>query len=317
MREIGGYLCLETNRLPMRHERAIALNSGRNCLAYLIEKKNIKKIYLPKFLCASVSSVCKRMKVTVEYYSIGENLCPILNQEPDGWLYIVNYYGQLDNRALSAYKEKYKNVIIDNIQAYYQDPCENTDTIYTCRKFFGVTDGAFLYSDAPLDNSLEVDESWSRFEHIIGSFEKGASCFYTVFTHAEEAFENMPVRRMSRLTDNLLHGIDYEFVKNRRNNNFTFLHESLRMYNRLDVTVPAGPYMYPLYIENGAAIRIELQKRKIFIPTLWPDVFELCSDKELEYDLAKNILPIPVDQRYTIEDMKMIAAAVKELAEKA
>ena len=54
MREIGGYLCLDTYNMPMRHEGAIALNTGRNCLAYLIEKKKIKKIFLPKFLCASV-----------------------------------------------------------------------------------------------------------------------------------------------------------------------------------------------------------------------------------------------------------------------
>ena len=64
--------------------------------------------------------------------------------------------------------------------------------------------------------------------------------------------------------------------------------------------------MYPLYIANGADIRKKLQEEKIYIPTLWPDVFDVCNETDLEYDMAKNILPIPCDQRYEFEDMKFI-----------
>ena len=78
MKEIGGYLELDTYSLPMLHDGAIALNSGRNCLAYLIKKKNIKKIWLPKFLCASVWDVCKKLKVEIDYYSIDMHFLPVL-----------------------------------------------------------------------------------------------------------------------------------------------------------------------------------------------------------------------------------------------
>ena len=36
MKEIGGYLELDTYSLPMLHGDALALNSGRACLQYLI-----------------------------------------------------------------------------------------------------------------------------------------------------------------------------------------------------------------------------------------------------------------------------------------
>ena len=310
MREIGGYLCLDKCNKPLKHEGAIALNSGRNCLAYLIEKKHIKKIYLPKFLCASVGDVCRRLEVVVEYYSTGKDFTPIIPDLLDGWLYIVNYYGQLNNDRLRGYKEKYPYLIVDNIQAYYQEPCDGIDTIYTCRKFFGVTDGAFLYSDVELGDSLEIDFSSDRIEHIVGSFERGASAYYSGYVASEEEFENMPVRKMSLLTDNLLRAIDYDTVEKKRTDNFTYLYRKLEKMNRLDLTIPTGPYMYPFYIENGAEIRKRLQQKKIFIPTLWPDVFNLCSEDELEYDMAKNILPIPVDQRYGIEDMEYIVEEV-------
>ena len=53
MREIGGYIELETFRGRMLHEEATKLNCGRNALAYLCEAKKIEKLYLPYFLCSS------------------------------------------------------------------------------------------------------------------------------------------------------------------------------------------------------------------------------------------------------------------------
>ena len=56
-KEIGGYIELDTYRGNMLHEGAVALNCGRNALAYLIKSHNIKSILLPYFLCSSVSNV--------------------------------------------------------------------------------------------------------------------------------------------------------------------------------------------------------------------------------------------------------------------
>lgn len=115
---------------------------------------------------------------------------------------------------------------------------------------------------------------------------------------------------MSKLTDNLLHGIDYELVKTRRTENFIYLHEQFNDVNRLKLDIPFGAFMYPLYLDNGIKLRKKLQDQKIFIPTLWPAVFNICGEDELEYDMAENILPIPVDQRYTLEDMAYIVSMI-------
>ncbi len=50
---------------------------------------------------------------------------------------------------------------------------------------------------------------------------------------------------------------------------------------------------------------------KIYIPVLWPDVFKICRAGDLEYDMAENILPLPVDQRYTEKDMEYICSRVE------
>lgn len=309
-KEIGGYLELDRYHLPMLHEDAIALNSGRNCLAYLIQKKGIKRIWIPKFLCASVSDVCRREGCEVCYYSIEIDFTPIL-APTDDWVYLVNYYGQVNNDRIRDHKKQYSNLIVDNVQAYYQPPVEGIDTIYTCRKYFGVSDGAFLYTDIGLDE-LELDESFERTKFLLGRFERNASEFYSDFASKEEEFSTMPVRKMSILTDNLLRGIDYEMVKNRRTENFSFLHSSLKDVNKLKLSIPDGAYMYPLYVNGGFEIRKVLHKKKIYVPTLWSDVFDICAERDLEYDMAKNILPIPVDQRYNIADMKYIVEVLQE-----
>lgn len=158
----------------------------------------------------------------------------------------------------------------------------------------------------PVQEYIKVDaqdESFERMHFLLGRYERSASEFYAEYVENNHFFRDEPVKEMSKLTENLLHGIDYEMVRKSRTRNFAYLHDKLYSMNKLNLSVPDGAFMYPLYIENGEKIRKQLQAKKIFIPTLWPAVFNLCGEKELEYDMAKNILPIPVDQRYGIEDM--------------
>ena len=308
MREIGGYIELDTYTGPMLHGDGIRLNCGRNALAYLIEAKGIKKLWMPKFMCDSCDKVLAERGVSVEYYSIGQDFRPIA-PERDGWLYVVNYYGQLSNEYLASLGAK---IIVDNAQAYFQEPVPGIDTLYTCRKFFGVADGAILYTDKTLE-VVERDESFRRMGFLLGRYERSAPEFYGEYVENNHVFADEPIKRMSRLTENLLHGIDYEFVRKRRTENFAFLHARLGRRNRLRLTVPEGAFMYPLYIENGAEVRKRLQAMKIYIPLLWPSVFTHCVETELEYDMARNILPLPVDQRYGPEDMADIIDTIQTL----
>lgn len=313
MKEIGGYIELDTYQLPMLHGEAIGLNSGRNCLVYLIKSKKIKKILLPRYLCESVRDVCIRENVQIRYYSVGVDFLPKeVALVEDEWLYIVNYYGQLNNSVLNNMVKKYKKVIVDNTQAYFQEPLEGVDTLYTCRKFYGVPDGAFLYTDGRLQVELEKDESFEKMRYLLGRYERNASEFYNEYTENEAVFSEEPIKCMSKLTFNLLHGIDYEMVMHKRTNNFAVLHNIFDSINKLRLSIPKGAFMYPLFVSNGEKIRKQLQAKKIYIPTLWPEVLEHCEETEIEHNMVKNILPLPVDQRYGIEDMQYMADEIKK-----
>ncbi len=309
--EYGGYIEIEQQSGEELYSDALALNCGRNCLAFLIEKKNIQKIYLPYFLCSSVSDVCFKYSVEIVFYDVDISLRPIFLEPPKGedWVYLVNYYGQISNDEIKEWKRNFPNLIVDNAQAFFQPPVKGVDTLYTCRKFFGVADGAYLFTNVK-SGKLEQDHSYDRMRFLMGRYEKSANEFYAEYKENNKMFRKEPIKSMSKLTHNILRGIDYGKVSDIRENNYNLLHTLLHDLNKLSLSVPSGAYMYPLYIEHGVEIREKLRKEKIYIPILWPNVLDNCNKESMEYDLAENILPLPVDQRYDEEDMKFIAEEI-------
>lgn len=314
MKEIGGFLGLEWNLGREFHKYGIALNSGRNCLRYLIRAKKIGKIWLPKLLCSAISNTCAEENVEISYYPIDFNLRPVLTgiDKKRDWIYLINFYGQYSNYEITAYVEEYKNLIVDNAQAFYTKPVVGLDTIYTCRKFFGVPDGGYLYTDSSLSDDLQTDESYNRLAFLAGRLDRSANEFYSAYRANEQLIDHLPLRKMSIVTQNILRGIDYEHIKVAREQNFSYLHQQLESINQLNLCIPDGPYMYPLLIENGVAVRKKLQEKRIYVPTLWPNVLEDRSQRESEYKLAENILPLPCDQRYDLNDMQYLVKEVHE-----
>lgn len=314
MKEIGGYFGLEELVNNEYHKNLISLNTGRNALLYLIKAKGIRKLFIPYYLCDSVSGMLKRHKFNFEYYHTNASFEPVFDKKlgKDEYLYVVNYYGQLTDNKVISLKKKYTNIILDNTHAFFQKPLVGVDTIYSCRKFFGVSDGAYLSTDVFLNEELEVDISKDRMIHILGRFEGTASNYYNNFKENDSSLEHEPLKYMSRLTKNILGAIDYEKVKEIREENYAYLEGKLGEVNKLELINPEGAFAYPFYSENGFEVRKRLAEERIYIPTLWPNVLEDTPEGSLEHDYVANILPLPCDQRYGVEDMKYM---VKELHE--
>lgn len=312
MEEIGGYFGLEQFTGKEFYPELIALNNARSCLLYLLRARNVKKLYIPYFLCASVAGLCDREDCAYEFYSIDKDFLPVFDRTLGAgeYLYVVNFYGQISNAKILQMQQTWGNVIFDNVQAFFQKPAAGVDTIYSCRKFFGVPDGGYLATDVRLTEEPEQDISMDRMKHVLGRFEHTASEYYADFRQTDESYAQLPMLAMSKLTKNLLRAIDYRTVCQKRDENYAFLAEALGEYNPLKLTAPAGAYCYPLYRENGMEIKRQLAAQKIYVPTLWPNVLE--RPESIEKDYAENILPLPCDQRYGHEDMQCMVAAIQK-----
>lgn len=315
MKEIGGYFELDNYNNPMLHEGAIALNCGRNALAYLIEANNIKKIYLPYFLCSSVKEVCKKYNIEIQYYNISADFRPLIDKvDTEAWFYLVNFYGQLNEKILQQYINIIPNVILDNAHNYFAAPFKEISTIYTCRKYFGVADGAFLYTNNKIKRKLQQDESFERIKFVLGRYERPASEFYKDSVMNNKIFTSEPIKEMSKLTNNLLHGLNYLEIKEKRTKNYNFLFSKLEKENALKLRRISGPYMYPFLPKDqkkSAYFRKKLLDNKIYIPTLWPNVLEEVPKEWLEWNYANNILPLPCDQRYGENEMAIMVDIIQ------
>jgi len=315
MKEIGGYFGLEQLVSQEYYPELTALNSGRNALLYLLKARAVKKIHLPIYLCDSVRKMCIQNGFSYQLYHTDEHFQPQLEFKPccGEYLYIVNYFGQIPDEEILKWQQKYENIIVDNTQAFFQKPIAGIDTIYSCRKYFGVPDGAYLSTAAKLAETLAIDFSNERMSHILGRFEKTAAEFYPHFMASDQSFTTEPLKFMSKLTHNLLGAIDYDRVCLKRNQNFIYLADALAGVNRIALTVPQGPFAYPLYVENGIEIRKLLAKKCLYIPTLWPNVLIESSRESTEYKFAANILPLPCDQRYGRDEMKFICQEIFQI----
>ena len=268
-------------------------------------------------MCSAVASACDRTGCIRRTYEIGPNFLPVYNFKlaDDEWLYLSDYYGTLTPEAVNdALVFANGRVIVDEVQAFFRKAWPGADTIYTCRKFFGVPDGAYLttHDGASLDRKLPICRSLPRMAHVLGRAEDNASDHYAEYSSAEEMIGNDGPEAMSEVSRRLLSGVNYGRVKTIRERNFAILAEMLGSKNLLDPGMPEGPYMYPFLTTEAGAVRRRLAARKIFVPTLWPNVLEDCADGTLAHRYAENILPLPIDQRYDAEDMRALAEAVLE-----
>lgn len=110
---------------------------------------------------------------------------------------------------------------------------------------------------------------------------------------------------MSKLTQNILSSIDYEDVIKRRKENFDYLHKELGNMNliKIESDLEFVPFVYPFMIEDES-LRQKLIEKKIYIAKYWNEVLDRKNVSYIEKDFVNRILPLPVDQRYDLDDMK-------------
>jgi hypothetical protein len=187
------------------------------------------------------------------------------------------------------------------------------DTFYSCRKFFGVPDGAYLQLHNGQKLHLEEDFSYQRCSHLLKRIDLDAEAGYTDFIQNNQVLENNPIRTMSSLTQRLLSNINYELCKQKRNDNFSYLHQHLKEYNCLKFEYPTeveAPMVYPLLV-NVPTLKKSLIEKKIFVATYWPKVLGMVDRNMFEYFLTQTLVPLPVDQRYSPCDLEIVKDYVK------
>lgn len=313
MKVIGGYFELELSKGKGYHQNAICLNTARYAFEYILLVKKYTKVYLPFFTCDVLLEPLKKHKIAYEFYNIDVKFEPLFNYEKvqlnEVFLY-TNYFG-LKDVFIEKLTTQFKRIIIDNAQSFFSMPIVGIDTFYSPRKFFGVPDGAYLYSDKLLDVKLGKDVSINRFSHLLKRIDLSAENGYIDFVENDKSLKSQSILEMSNLTRTLLKAIDFKSIANRRKVNFSFMHNKLKTINKLEFEINDDqvPMVYPFWSDKKELKRI-LQENKIYCATYWPNVKDWAIPYSLESQLVDEVVYLPIDQRYNEDDMNIILKVI-------
>ena len=313
--EYGGFLPLELNKghelFDYIDEADISrYNSGTTALYASIMSLGLKKVRAPYFYCPSVWAEFNADRFTeIEFipYYVDKELLPIVEDFDDSTegIILVNYYGIMDN-VIRRYARNKKNIIIDNAQAFFCPPLiqEKTMNVYSCRKFVGVSDGAYVIGNNQFIPDFEVSSSIDNFGFLYKSIELGTNEVYQENLKSSDKL-NREYMFMSLITRAILKNADYDNIRHKRVENFRFIHKYMQDYQLFDMRdYVEHAYCYPLLLKED--LRQKLIDNRIYVPTLWREMIVPEFEGSIEYDMSSRCLCLPIDQRYDIDDMKYI-----------
>lgn len=315
MKEYGGYLPLELIRgkefYNYSSKNMLRVNSGRTAINMAIRVGGFSKVYLPIYLCQSVSAALEKQKVEYEFYHIDRSFYPVDVHLKDNEVILwPNYFGIQPEHTIQRLLEQYENIILDNTQAFFCRPRMNAYNVYSCRKFFGVSDGAYLiHRNLPI-LKLPNGETTTTSLYLLKSREYSTNEGYRDSLINEARIEAEVDCSMSSLTKDMLSAIRYNEIIKVRNRNFEILNKEFESINLLPVPAEvSGAMVYPLLIKQD--IRKQLIENHVFVSQWWKWVLDSNKGNSFENELAQYLIGLPIDQRYLPEDMLEIAKIVK------
>jgi len=318
---IGGYF--EWEFPPVKnhglHRGEVLLNSCRHSLEFILRNlRDVSTVWIPYFTCEVVLEPFNRLNIPYKYYRINKSLeiASEITLAPDEYLLYTNYYGIKDSYVESLVPKYGNKLIIDNAQALFCKSHDECHQIYSPRKYVGMPDGGLLVSPLAVNScELSMDHSYGRCSHLLKRLELLPSEGYKDFQDDDDQISSCELSRMSAISQKIFGSVDFEFIKQRRRENFETLHKALGNLNRLNIPSLDSfecPLVYPYWVNDGKALKKSLIANNIFVATYWPNVFDWVKLGDLEYELAADVVCIPIDQRYLKRDMDRIIKEIKK-----
>lgn len=319
--EIGSFLELQfpKGKEYYQQETDIArLNTGRAAIWHAFRVSGCEAIWLPYYQCDSVSGFLEKKGVICEFYHIDHDFNPIdLTPTDHEAVLLVNYYGVMSQSRMRELAAPYKNVIIDNCQAFFCKPVTDCLNVYSCRKFVGVPDGAYVIGKNAQRYTEEYPQCYSSdtASFLLQRIEYGCEGKgYASRQINEHRIDTEDCMCMSRLTRTILDGTDYEYIIQKRRENFAVAKDLFGPLNCIKpdryYDVNTVPMVYPLVVEDDTLLG-RLQKARHFQGHWWSYLLNIMPEDSFEYWISRYVIPVTIDQRYGREELEYLLQVVK------
>lgn len=319
--------------------------SGRDALRAFAElaKTRADTVLMPALCCESMLVPFVQNGYTVKFYRLCADLTgdtedvlakltertvllymPYLGVTP----FDAAFLESLRSKGVLLLEDRTQDIIVPRpADSFVPDACAAS-----LRKWAAIPGGGMLRTALGIARSIEslqysdmcMDAMVKKEEYLSSDVPHSElkSYFLSEFHSAEELLDerSAPVA-MSQDCLERLGRIDFEQLYLARRANVLRLREELRPLLdsgkiALMNPTPENSTLYlPILLENRDEVQRRMAAKNVFCPVIWhipPEAKGVCEICELA---SARMLALPCDQRYTTEDMRCIASALKEILE--
>lgn len=321
-------------------KNTVFLSTCRSAIKEILSSVEDKKkvALLPAFTCHAVVEPFEKAGYQVFPYPVRKNLrvdpsyfWETVKEIEPSIILIHDYFGFDSNRRLiesdvvAKCKEAGITIIEDRTQSMFSSYQRLKADYYvgSIRKWMGIPDGSFAVGTGisqPKQEDAELTEAKRRamvYKHnylFAGEGEK--QNVLPLYRKAEDILDSrQEAYAISKLSEKLLSIYDIPAFCQRRKENCQRLIEGLERFNFVEIPFECvspneTPFYLPVFVrQNRRELQRYLAENGVFATIIWgcPDAFVAKIDSDAK-QIYGEILCIPCDQRYSINDMDYICA---------
>lgn len=303
--------------------------NARSALSALLMQLNPSRVLLPAYCCLSLVEACAGHRF--EFYPLTEDMAPDVHflertARAGDHILAINYFGKAPSHLFQKFVEQRQDLLFieDCAQALSTNvPQWGHWRLFSPRKLVGVADGGFIIprngkQPQIFVRSASIDSVVLRWSAALLRFEDREEEFNSLWHNRNQDNErSMKVedKKISNLSYGLLSQFDVDRIIRQRKTNYHALYSALSHVSLLKDSEPVyAPFGFPIRV--AARIRDKLIEHLIYnhiFPAVhWRDLVAPAFDFEFEHQLSKEILTLPCDQRYGLEEMSYIAMVTQK-----
>lgn len=337
--------------LEQRFKSHSYLTTGRGALMLVgqsIESEN-KHIYIPAYSCESMIKPFKDCGWKVTLYPLNEDLTisqafvdeMVASTEQGFAILTMNYFGVAGTKEkVKEFKTKRKDIVIIEdfthclftLEEIYSEKVDYY--VGSIRKSLGVADGAIVLSNHPLKEAVEVLESSfvtkrlkalkEKDDYSVEKKDAQKEEFRRILGEAEhEIDEQITTERMSdiskKVLDNQSVNSEWGGVRYKRQTNLKHLYELIKDIEGISFPFSEGTsldnayFMLPILIKNRDDVQKVFAQEGLYCQLLWPLSDEARNVCKTAAKMEKEMLAIPIDQRYDFDDIEQIGHIIRSV----
>lgn len=334
-RIIGGMFGLEVPSVPTGFappfitDHSVLLATARSGIMLLIQQLAPGCIWMPSYFCNHILQILQELGPQLNFYEVDYDLClPSLTWvdqvQPNDLVIVADYFGfPADINAKKRLNEQGALVLEDASQALLSRPVgQYADfVLYSPRKFLGVPDGGVLNSTSGvmLDQiplaTISADWWLQAFQATLLRREfdhhGGDRQWFELFKTVERDGPLTPSAMSGFSKTVLCSCCNYPLMAEKRIKNYQQLSSrlsDLALFPCLpDGVVPLG---FPIRVQDRDRVRQVLFSQEIYPPVHW-EIGGVVPDRfQGSHRLSAEIMTLPCDQRYGLDEMDRISSAV-------